>query len=760
VVDSPALAIRPRRSGRVARWAVSIALLAWSVLDRAQARQPEPQQEPDAATNSQPPSEPQPVLVTVVGVTGSRGSAPGRASSRVSRQDLTERLPRSAPDALRYEPGVYVQQSGHGQGSPYIRGRTGQQTLVLFDGIRINTSTWRQGPNQYFFTLDSRWLHSIEVIRGGASTVHGSDAIAGVIDVHPIEPELDLQADGARVRPRAALRWASADSDFLNRFELDTQFSRELRWRAGASHRDVGRLRSGGRVKSPEDGSTPQVPAFESDGRTQLGTGFEEWTFDNRLVAATGPSTRFVAAAYAYRQLDSPRTDQCPPPYAPRNECLNYDEQFRSLAYVAHQGRLGQAAERSRLAISYQRQHERRTLDRPGSFVKNGGRDDVDTLGFTGQFATEPIDLAVGTSARLQYGADVFHDWVSSAAWTEFTDIEAVIPLSRGQYLDASRYLTLGAFAQGELSLGEHVVTRAGARLGGARANAPGDTQSGSASVDAAWTSLVGNVGVEWRLTPALTLLGSWDRSFRAPNLDDLTSRQQSGPGFQFENPYLEPELADTFEAGVRVTHRQFELDAFAYRSIVHDAIARALRTAEDCPPSTPQCALSWSRFQLVNLAGDAVIDGFELSGRASIGRELSLRATLSYAYGVGPNPGEAPSDPSVAFAERVPLSRIPPLNGTLEARWSLWLDAYVGLGLRWATLQDRLAPTDRSDERIPRGGTPGFAVLDARAGWRMGRELVLSVVTENLTDAAYRYHGSSVNGPGRGVIFSLEAGL
>ncbi len=699
-------------------------------------------------------------MVTVNGVNSDRGSAPGRASSRVRRQDMSERLPRSAPDALRYEPGVYVQQSGHGQGSPYIRGRTGQQTLVLFDGVRINTSTWRQGPNQYFFTMDSRWLHSLEVIRGGASTLHGSDAIAGVIDAHPIEPELDLQADGARVRPRAALRWASADSDFLNRFELDAQLSRGLRWRVGGSHRDVGRLRSGGVVKSPEDGSAPQVPAFESDGRTQLGTGFEESTFDSRLVAATGPSTRFVAAAYAYLQHDSPRTDQCPPPYAPRNECLNYDEQFRSLAYIAHQGRLGTAAERSRLAISYQRQHERRTLDRPGSFVRNGGRDDVDTLGFTAQLATEPMPLAAGTSARLQYGADAFQDWVSSAAWTEFTDIAAVIPLSRGQYLDGSRFLTWGAFAQGELSLGERVVTRAGARLGGARANAPGDAQSGTASVDAAWTSQVGNVGLEWRLTPALTLLGSWDRSFRAPNLDDLTSRQQSGPGFQFENPRLKPELADSFEAGLRLTHHQLELDAFAYRSIVHDAIARALRTAADCPVATPQCALSWSRFQLVNLAGDSTVDGFELSGRAWIARGVSLRATLSYAYGVGPNPGEAPSDSSVTFTERVPLSRIPPLNGTFEARWSPLLDAYVGLGLRWATLQDRLAPTDRSDERIPRGGTPGFAVLDARAGWRMGRELVLSVLAENVTDAAHRYHGSSINGPGRGVIFSFEAGL
>src|SRR4051812_27485526 len=88
-----------------------------------------------------------------------------RATSTVTRADMEKRLPRSAPDALRYEPGVFVQQTGHGQGSAFIRGLTGQQTLMMFDGVRLNNSTYRQGPNQYFFTLDARTIRSIEVER-------------------------------------------------------------------------------------------------------------------------------------------------------------------------------------------------------------------------------------------------------------------------------------------------------------------------------------------------------------------------------------------------------------------------------------------------------------------------------------------------------------------------------------------------------------------------------------------------------------------
>jgi len=45
-------------------------------------------------------------------------------------------------------------------------------------------------------------------------------------------------------------------------------------------------------------------------------------------------------------------------------------------------------------------------------------------------------------------------------------------------------------------------------------------------------------------------------------------------------------------------------------------------------------------------------------------------------------------------------------------------------------------------------------------AGYRFKRELVFNVVVENVGDAAYRYHGSSVNGAGRGVIVNMEAGL
>ena len=624
----------------------------------------------------------------------------------------------------------------------------------------MNTSTWRQGPNQYFFTVDSQTVHSIEVIRGGSSTMHGSDAIGGAIDARPKEPALDLAAKGPVVRPRAIVRYASADHEFGERFQVDAQATPGLRFLGGAGYRMVGRLESGGAVRSPVTGELPQVPRFENDGRTQLGTGYKELTGDGRLVYGLGPGRRLVAAAYAYRQFDAPRTDQCPPPDASSNECLTYDEQFRTLAYAAYDGDLGAAAQSARVAVSYQRQHERRTRSRPRSFVNNGGRDDVDTFGVMMKAESRPVPIAGEVEAKLRYGGDWYADRVRSDAWTEFTDVNLTMRTSRGQYLSGSRYAQGGIFGQIESTAGDWLTIRAGARGGMAAALAPSDPESGTSGVDRTWRVAVGHAGVQVRPLAWLQLLGDVDQSFRAPNLDDLTSRQQTGPGFQFENAALEAERATTLDAGIRVTSSAVEADAWVYQSNVSDAITRVSRSAADCPASTPQCGSSWSRFQLANVPGASTVRGVELSTKAWFSHGMMARATMSYAYGEGPNPQARPADPRLAYEALVPLSRIPPCNGTLEARWNGPQGVYLGGGMRWAAAQLRLAPSDRSDARIPEGGTPGFAVFDLRGGWRQSKSFAVAVVMENVGDAAYRYHGSSVNGPGRGISVVMESGL
>lgn len=686
---------------------------------------------------------------------------PNRASSVVTRRELDERLPRSAPDALRWEPGVYVQQSAHGQASPYVRGLTGQQTVMFFDGIRLNNSTFRQGPNQYFFTIDSRTIDTLEVVRGSASTRYGSDALGGALLATPIEPILDAGDRPVAAHARGSLRVASADAEMGGRASVEVAYRDDVAVLAGVGYRDVGQLRSGGPVIAPQTGEPQNVPpAFEADGKTQKGTGFSELTADTRVVWQATPRLRLTTGYYDYRQFDAPRTDKCPPPTAPEDECLVYEEQFRTLVYEAADFERGPAGlERGRLTLSYQRQHEDRRLDRGSpSTTRLDGQDDVHSLGLAGGAETRRFDLAPWAELGVDYGVDLYFDTIDSEASVVFTDVDIAQKLSRGQYLDGARYVTSGAWTEVEARLGDAWRLRAGGRAALVHAKADGDPQSESAPIDRTWGTAVGNAGVAVWAVPWLNFAFNVDQGFRAPNLDDLTSRQQTGPGFQFENPDLDPERSLTLEAGMQIRHSWIEVDGWVFRTTIDDLIGRVARTADQCPENDPGCGASQTRFQLANFDGTAMLWGAEGAVRVFLPYDLHARVTVAYARGDRPNPfaNESNREPP-----RLPISRVPPLNGTAEFGWrSQRWGVYAVGGLRWARAQTRLAPQDIPDPRIPLGGTPGFTVFDVRAGYRLQPYALLSLVFENVADTPYRYHGSSVNGPGRGVILELQFGF
>ncbi len=717
-----------------------------------------------------------PFTARAVAATSPETATPTEATSRVTRTQREERLPRSAPDALRYEPGVYIQQTAHGQASPFVRGMTGQQVVHVFDGIRMNNGIYRQGPNQYFFTIDSRTIEDIEVQRGSASVRYGSDALGGAILARPRTGFLDAEGEGVVMTPRGFFRFASADLEVGGRGEVEGRFADHTAFLAGVGYRSVSRLESGGVVDHLTDpGGTgrgsvaPWVPRFEEEAenptdpsawRHQLGTGFNELTFDLRVDHAIAPKVTVTGAVYGYHQSDAPRTDQCPPPEAPLGECLTIANQNRNLAYLALRGDPSDDFRDLELILSWQNHHEVRRKDRPRSFVRFDSTDDVDTLGLLFRAATPAATFLEDGALLVRYGLDAYRDGVSSTSSQSFTDIDATFDLSRGQYIEGSHYVNSGLFGELEMTLTRWLFLHGGARFAAVGVSSPGDAASSTAALSNDYGAVVGRAGVELRPSDALGIYLNWDQGFRAPNLDDLTSRQQAGPGFQFENPDLAPERTNAFELGFLLDVDWLRLEGWGFATLLDDAMIRAVRDASDCPPSAPECGSSRNQYQLVNADGVATILGAEGGATTYLPGDLTLRATVSYAIGEAPNTGSRPGDPTADQA-RVPLSRIPPLNGTVEARWRhLPTGIYAGAALRWAAEQTRLAPSDLSDPRIPLGGTAAYGVFDLRAGIRWSSHVRVSVVFENVFDAAYRTHGSSVNGAGRGLMAEVMLGL
>lgn len=685
---------------------------------------------------------------------------PDRAGSIVTRRELDERLPRSAPDALRNEPGVYVQQTAHAQASPYIRGLTGQQTVMMFDGVRLNNSTFRQGPNQYFFTVDSRSIHQIEVVRGSASTRYGSDAMGGVILASPIEPTIDTGSKKVVAHARGIFATSTADSGLGGRAQVDLGAVNKFGVFGGVGYRHLGLLRSAGPVESPAT-KDPYLasPRFSSDGKTQLGTGFNELTGDARAVVEPAPGHRITVAYYDYRQSDAPRTDQCPAKEAPENECLTYLKQNRTLVYgkyVADEGPA--AAEYVSWTVSYQRQHENRYLRRGAtSSTRRSGRDTVHSIGTALTLKTKRFRLGKWASLGVDYGLDVYHDKIRSKAELIFVDTDTIVP-DGAQYTDGARYMTGGVWATASAQLTRYLRLRTGARGGFAWANSPVDVDRDTAALNRYWFAIVGHGGIAVLPTQWLTLLASVDEGLRAPNLDDLISRQIIGPGYQFENPDLKYERATMIETGFKINQPWIELEAYYFQTYLKDFIQRAARERENCPEGDMLCDSGRYVQQLVNTDGLALLRGAEGGLRLYLPYDLGVAATISYVRGDSPNPNYGVT---LRAKKDAPISRVPPLQGGAEIGWrsSDW-GVYLVAAMRWARKQSRLADQDLRDVRIPDGGTPGYVVFDLRAGYRLDPWVLLGLVFENVGDTPYRVHGSSINGAGRGLLFEMQFGF
>jgi len=227
-------------------------------------------------------------------VLGRRGTAPSfttaRALTVVGEGVMDSGLSRTTPEALAAAEGVWLQKTNHGGGSPFVRGLTGNQVLILLDGIPLNNATYRYGPNQYLATIDPASVEHIEVARGLGSVLYGSDALGGVINVVSKGPALG----GTRFGGVAHSKWISSGMEKSAHLDLFASGSRAA-VRGGLSLRDFGDLRAGG-------GLGFQRPS-----------GYGEWAGHARALLRLSDQHVLNLAFQHVRQDDVPRYDQVAP---------------------------------------------------------------------------------------------------------------------------------------------------------------------------------------------------------------------------------------------------------------------------------------------------------------------------------------------------------------------------------------------------------------------------------------------------------------
>ena len=101
----------------------------------------------------------------------------------ISKEKIEFQNFQNTADMLANSGSLFVQKSQQGAGSPVIRGFEASRVLLLVDGVRMNNLIFRAGHLQNVITVDENFLETALVQFGPTSSLYGSDALGGSVNM-------------------------------------------------------------------------------------------------------------------------------------------------------------------------------------------------------------------------------------------------------------------------------------------------------------------------------------------------------------------------------------------------------------------------------------------------------------------------------------------------------------------------------------------------------------------------------------------------
>ena len=626
----------------------------------------------------------------------------------VSRVQIEQQAPRSTPEALMNETGVWIQKTNHGGGSPIIRGLVGNQVLLLVDGIRLNNATYRYGPNQYLSTIDPGLIERIEATRGSGSVLYGSDALGGVVQIISKTPS--FSSTGFHVGGKATGKWMSGGMEQSARTEVDLA-NKQIAFLGGFSARNFGDILAGG------------------DLGTLTPTGYYERSGDAKLLVRTGASGILTAAFQHLTQHHVPRYDQVT---QGGYSFYNFDPQVRQLSYLRWEHSSENPWIQSfKVTGSLNRSMEGIHSQKNNSSDIKKQLDEVNTMGLIAEVISHPK-----SNWHAQSGVEYYFDKVNSEAFVLNTTTNEETS-QRGSYADESTSSNLAVFTNHQFDWNKFQFS-AGTRFNMVTVSVI-DNVFGNQKINT--DALVGNAGVMYKLHRKLHAIASINTGFRAPNIDDMSKfGTLEATVFEIPSAQLSPERSFSIESGFKFSSQKLSWTATAYQTKLFDLIDRVGTTYNGSETFEGRKV-----YQKQNV-GEAVVRGVEADMEATIFQSLSVFGNLTYTHGEN-------------ITKQEPMRRIPPLFGRTGFRYNHPSGMWIKGEWAMAGVQDRLAAGDKSDVRIKirlvDDAMPAWDIVNVYAGYSH-KYFSVQVYGQNLLNKAYRIYASGVDGYGRSAGASV----
>jgi len=488
---------------------------------------------------------------------------------------IREKAPNTVSDLFRDLPGLDVTGVGTNQVRPVIRGQRGQRVLLVQDGLRLNNSRRQQDFGELPGLVDVNTVERVEVVRGPASVLYGSDAIGGAINVitrTPTDPG---------IHGTAGYRYSTADNQNRLAASVAGQFGRLGLLANGALRRTDSYDAPGGSFgditlagntlvqdTGVEDESAELYASYDIAVRHQLSLRVSHYSADNAGFGFVDPQ------AYA--------------PELPIVRILYPYQRFNKVSTRYESSGLRAAVADRLQVVGYAQDNDRR-LDNnvivvpfPGASIDVHSENFTEVKTFGGRLEAAKL---IGGRVMLTYGADLVEDRTENTDYsTETYDgfgppgSPPSVVADSSPNLPFARYRSLGVFAQGELNIAPRSSVILGLRYQNTNARTkatPGlpDSLAGATDDD---NAVVASANAIIGVTDQVSLVGSVGQGFRSPNLIELFF---SGPipevpgAFLTRNPALKPERSLNIDLGLRYRTGALALEGFFFVNTVKDGI-------------------------------------------------------------------------------------------------------------------------------------------------------------------------------------------
>ena len=619
--------------------------------------------------------------------------------SSITSQQIIEKGARTTPEALMGESGVFIQKTNHGGGSAFVRGLTGNQTLIVLDGIRLNNSIYRYGPNQYLNTIDMFTVNKIDVLKGIGAVEYGSDAMGGVIQVKTKEnasKELNkislnntskFISSGMEKTNRTAIQYATNKWDFIG----------------GISLKKYGDLVGGGNIGK-------QTPTKYNEINYDLKTRIKI-NNQSELIYSSQNTIQKNVPIYHKIALENFKTNQID--Y--QIHYLNY----LKYKYISHKKWISEII----INASTQRSIEQRSNQKNNSSILRNEADTVKNIGLTAEIVSKP-----NKNWTMNTGFDYYKDQIFSEALETNSDLNTQV-FKRGLYPNGSIYKNSSIFNIHNLNFNKLNIV-AGLRYNFLHIQM-NELTLGNIAIKP--SALVSNFGINYQLNQHGFLFGSITTGYRAPNIDDLGSLGIVDFRYEIPSYDLKPEKSLNTEIGYKYRSNKIDFSIAAFKMKLKDIIARVLLDG--------QVINSYQVYNKKNIES-SYINGTEVNYNYLLSKYLTWYTNATYTYGQNVTKNE-------------PMRRIPPLFGQNKICF-VKKNKTLAITHQFAGKQDRLAQGDKDDNRIGKLGTPGWNIFNIDAGWQV-KNISLNTSLINISNVQYKTHGSGVYGMGRAVNFSFK---